>query len=186
MRAIPRQWVSESLAPGALGWGRRQLWDTGVARQAWRRCYPLFGWLHRRPSFLSNIGASIFGLLTQSIRRTFLWNRQMEGLVYLSPARLRSQLPSVLFVQYGQHFVSSWSEDSSCPVPSCHFWRTLHRTFFTAHLLCSKMEVLPGADLSHCQNRPFINKSSLNAIFCRSLRLLKVICLSLDIWIAWF
>lgn len=68
----------------------------------------------------------------------------------------------------------------SCPVPSCHFWRKLHRRFFTApHLLLSGLEVLPGADLSHCQNRPFIDKTSLNAVFCRALRLLKTICLSL-------
>jgi hypothetical protein len=44
--------------------------------------------------------------------------------------------------------------------------------FFEVVLGCGQ-----GADMSHCREKPYVNKRALSAVFCRSLRCLKTIYL---------
>lgn len=122
-----------------------------------------------RPCFLNSLQfLSVFGDSSwaswPTIPDRILWSKKYERLLTLSwkssamdfPVSHLSSLDSILSQLEQRKFLPcGWLAASEAG----SIWR-----FFKAHhLLWSRVEVLPGADPSHCRESPFVNRTSLNA-----------------------
>ena len=124
---------------------------------------------HRK--FFCTVGATIFSLQANSIQQTFPWSRKFQrqfSHFLLCRAEcltdsFMNQEPRKIISPLGK-FSSPLSAGSLCPVyitvqaraVSCPKWQTikLHKESFRCPSSSWSRLVLPGADVSHCHEKP--------------------------------